>query len=265
MGRASFVAGAIESVLDQSFEDWSLVISENGKPDPVIASTLLPYLSDARVRYVSVNGEISAASHHTRLVTNGEARYVAVLHDDDRWHRGMLADRIALLERHDGSAFAFSGARIVDDGGGELMTNLPELPGGLQAPASFVPFLYGGNLIHVSTTVLRRSALEAVGAAFHEEFPTYDDHELWFRLAVRFPVVYLRQCDVDVRRHGAQLSLERKLRGEERLRLLDHFDGLLSADLPGAVSPGRRRQVRADVLLSSALDEIQRRDPARSS
>jgi glycosyltransferase involved in cell wall biosynthesis len=264
MGRASFVGGAIESVLAQSFSDWSLIVSENGMPDPDVAKALLPYLSDARVRHVRVGEEISAAAHHSRLVQTGEAAYVAVLHDDDRWHPDVLRDRVAALERDDRCALAFAGAVVVDDGGRELQRALPELPEGVLEPQVFAPFLYGGNVVHVSATLLRRSALEAVGDAFLDAYPMFDDHELWFRLAVRFPVAYLRRCDVDLRRHDAQLSLDRRLRAEERLRLLDRFDRLAEAQLPGAIDEGRRHQVRAQVLLSGALDEIERGDRRRA-
>lgn len=258
LGRASYVPGAIESVLGQSFADWSLVVSENGMPDPAVATVLLPYLSDARVRHVRVGEEISAAAHHSRLVQTGEAAYVAVLHDDDRWHPDVLRDRVAALERDGRCALAFGGAVVVDDAGRELQRSLPALPEGVLEPPVFAPFLYGGNVVHVSETLLRRSALEAVDGAFLDAYPMFDDHELWFRLAVRFPVAFLRRCDVDLRRHDAQLSLDRRLRAEERLRLLDRFDELLAADLPGVLDEARRRQVRSEVLLSGALDEIER-------
>jgi glycosyltransferase involved in cell wall biosynthesis len=264
MGRASYVGGAIESVLDQSFPDWSLLVSENGMPDPDVAKALLPYLSDARVRHVRVGDEISAAAHHNRLVQTGEAAYVAVLHDDDRWHPDVLRDRVGALEQDGRCALAFGGARVVDGAGRELQRVLPELAEGVLEPPAFAPFLYGGNVVHVSATLLRRSALEAVDGAFLDAYPMFDDHELWFRLAVRFPVAYLRRCDVDLRRHDAQLSLDRRLRAEERLRLLDRFDRLLAAQLPGAVDEARRHEVRAQVLLSSALDEIERGDARRA-
>jgi glycosyltransferase involved in cell wall biosynthesis len=264
LGRASYVGGAIESVLAQSFGDWSLVVSENGMPDPVVAKALLPYLSDARVRHVRVGEEISAAAHHTRLLQMGEAPFVAVLHDDDRWHPEVLRDRVETLERDVRCAFAFAGAVVVDDGGRELQRALPDLPEGLLEPSVFAPVLYGGNVVHVSETLLRRSALEAVDGAFLDAYPMFDDHELWFRLAVRFPVAFLRRCDVELRRHEGQLSLDRRLRADERLRLLDRFDELLAAHLPGALEDLRRRDVRSQVLLSGALDEIERGDTARA-
>ena len=157
MGRASYVGGAIESVLAQSFADWSLVVSENGMPDPDVATALLPYLSDTRVRHVRVGAEISAAAHHSRLVQTGEAPYVAVLHDDDRWHPGVLRDRVAALERDSRCALAFAGAVVVDGSGRELQRVLPDLPDGVLEPPVFAPYLYGGNVVHVSATLLRRS------------------------------------------------------------------------------------------------------------
>jgi hypothetical protein len=261
MGRPEYVGDAIESVVAQSFSSWSLVVSENGRPSSRVAAAIKPHLSDPRVRHVEVGGELSAATHHTRMLQSGTASYVAVLHDDDRWHRDFLRDRVGLLEDEGRCAFAFSGARIVDAHGRELTPALPDLPDGVQEPSSFVPRLYGGNMIHVSATVLRRSALLAVDASFREDFPTFDDHELWFRLAVRYPVVFLRRCDVDVRRHETQLTRSRPFHGEEHLRLLERFDVLLAESLPGAVNGARRSQVRADVLLSCALDAVQRGEP----
>jgi len=131
-------------------------------------------------------------------------------------------------------------------------------------PAAFTRFLYGGNAVHISTTLLRRSALDVAEGAFLDEYPMFDDHELWFRLALRFHVAFLRRCDVEIRRHEAQLSREHRLRAEERLRLLQRFDRLLAAQLPGAVGGARRREVRAQILLSGALDEIERGDARRA-
>lgn len=216
------------------------------------------------MRHVSVGEEISAAAHHSLLVQTGDAPYVAVLHDDDRWHPGVLRDRVAALERDSRCALAFAGVVVVDGTGRELQRMLPRLPEGVLEPSAFVPFLYGGNAVHISAALLRRSALHDAEGAFLEAYPMFDDHELWFRLAVRFPVAYLRRCDVDIRRHEAQLSLQHRLRADERLRLLRRFDELLAARLPGAIDGARRREVRAEILLSGALDEIERGDVRRA-
>jgi glycosyltransferase involved in cell wall biosynthesis len=263
MGRATYVAGAIESVLAQSLKRFELVVSENGEPVPEIAAAVAPYLSDPRVRHVQTGRELSAAEHHTRLIRLGAAPYVAVLHDDDRWHPDFLRDRVAFLTEHTDCGLVFSGARIVDASGRGERAALPPLAPGVHPQGVVAAALYEGNFVHVSTTLLRRAALAAVNAAFLDAFPTFDDHELWFRLALRFPVGVLARVDVDVLRHEAQLSLDRPLHSEERLRLLERFDDLIAQAGPDPVPAAARRRARARVLLSCALDAIERGDARR--
>jgi glycosyltransferase involved in cell wall biosynthesis len=268
-GGRRYLTEAIESVLSQTLDRWRLVVSENGTGDPEVAEMLDPYLRDPRVRHITTGKEVSAARNSTNAISAGDARYVAVLHDDDRWEPEFLARRVDFLEANPGCGFVFSGHIEVDEQGEELRRFPFVLPHGIHAPDKFVPFLLApngrpvapGGTIAAPTVLARRTAYEAMGPAFDERFPGFFDWEMWLRLAVRFPVGYLEVQDAHYRIHREQLNRRTPHYGEQKLVLWEHVEALISRELPAlrlGESEWSRR--RAGALLSAALDAVEQGD-----
>lgn len=258
-GKALYIGEAISSVRAQSYADWTLLISENGPGGGELEDRLAPYLGDERIRYSATGSDLGAAQNHTRLLRAGDAPYVAILHDDDRWDPEFLERRVDFLERHTECGFVFSGNREIDEASQETGRSELVLSEGAHGPRELVPRMLGHNLVGIPTVVVRRSAYEAVGAEFSEETIAFD-YEMWLRLALRFPVGYLAVRDADYRVHRQQVTMTVRRRGEEQVRLFEHLGTLLDAS-PGIVSdrkPLRRRLAGAH--LSAALDALQDED-----
>jgi glycosyltransferase involved in cell wall biosynthesis len=259
-GEAPYIGEAISSVRTQTYPDWTLHVSENGPGGGELQQRLAPYLADERVRYSATGGDLGAAQNHTRLLRAGDAPYVAILHDDDRWDPGFLERRVEFLERHRDCGFVFSGNREIDETSQETARSELVLAEGVHGPAELVPLMLRRNLVGIPTVLVRRSAYQAVGAEFSEHTIAFD-YEMWLRLALRFPVGYLAVRDADYRVHGQQVTMTVRRRGEEQIRLFEHLGTLLDG-APGIVAdrrPLRRRLAGAH--LSAALDALQ--DPDR--
>jgi glycosyltransferase involved in cell wall biosynthesis len=255
-GEAPYIGEAINSVRAQTYPDWTLIVSENGPGGGELKERLAPYLADERVRYSATGSDLGAAQNHTRLLRAGDAPYIAILHDDDRWDPGFLERRVDFLERHPECGFVFSGNREIDEASQESARSELVLTEGIHQPAEFVPLMLRHNLVGIPTVLVRRSAYEAVGAEFSEDTIAFD-YEMWLRLALRFPVGYLAVRDADYRVHRQQVTMTVRRRGEEQVRLFEHVGALLDAS-PGIVSdrkPLRRRLAGAH--LSAALDALQ--------
>ena len=258
-GEAPYIGEAIGSVRAQTYADWTLLVSENGPGGGELQERLSPYFADGRVRYSATGSDLGAAQNHTRLLQAGDAPYVAILHDDDRWDAGFLERRVAFLERHPECGFVFSGNREIDESSQETGRSELVLTEGVHEPGELVPLMLGHNLVGIPTVLARRSAYEAVGAEFSEDTIAFD-YEMWLRLALRFPVGYLAVRDADYRVHRQQVTMTVRRRGEEQIRLFEHIGALLDAS-PGIVSdrkPLRRRLAGAH--LSAALDALQDED-----
>jgi glycosyltransferase involved in cell wall biosynthesis len=253
-GTAPYLDEAIESVLGQTFGNWSLFVSENGPGQ--LEGRLRPYLGDQRIRFSPTGEDLGAARNHTRLIEAGDAPYVAILHDDDRWHPEWLERRVDFLEQHPECGFVFAGNREIDEESRETVSSELVLSEGVHRPKEVVPLLLGHNIIGIPTVLARRSAYEAVGPEFTEETVSFD-YEMWLRLALRFPVGYLAVRDADYRVHTSQVTMTNRRRGEDQVRLVERIRSLV-AEAPGIEADERllrRRLARAH--LSAALDALQ--------
>jgi len=258
-GEPSYLHEAVESVLEQSFEDWRLTVSENGPGTAEIEAILKPYLSDPRVRYVKTGDEVSGAENATKALQAGRALYVAILHDDDRWDSDFLAPRVSFLEANPTCGIVFSNYRFIDDRGVPLSTFTAPLREGLQPREKFLRALYLRNFIGTPAVLGRRSAYDRVNANFHSVL--FYDYEMWLRIASRFDVGFLDIYDADYRIHPGQ-STHREFQhmGEHRLELLESVDPWLPP-----VFPRRdRRRARAGAYLRVSFDAL-RRGESRSA
>jgi len=252
--HARYVAEAIESVLAQTFGEWRLTIFENGPGGGEIERAVAPYLSDPRVAYRPSGVALTVDANFTRAIRHGSAEYVALLHDDDRWHADFLATRVAALDASPECAFAFSGWVQIDEHGAAGELSPLRFAPGVVSRAALARVLVQRNPVVTSTAVVRRSAYEAVGAAFEGRW-LFCDWEMWVRLAVQFPAFYLARRDTDFRRHLQSLTFATREEPDSLLALADHVERLLAANLDsrrrGRVERARRR---SRILLRAASD-----------
>lgn len=249
-GSGAFICEAVESVLAQTFQDWRLLISDNGAGGGAIYEKVRRYLADPRVHY-SPSGHVLQAGENFTRASEGRAPFVTLLHDDDRWGPEWLERRVSALSAHPGCGFAFGECNVIDQHGHTIGRSEACLPDGVYPSSAFLPVLYDSNVVPVTSVLMRRECFHAVGPNF-EEFP-FRDHELWLRLAARFPVVYLKVWDSDYRIHESQTSWEQRLQaGVNRLRLVDAVEPWIP------VSLDVKRKVRANAHLSCSLDAVER-------
>jgi len=247
---------AIESIFAQSIDGWRLFVSENGVGSEALRSTLEPYLVDPRVHHL-VNGEIGGPGpNHTRAIRAGDAPFVGVLHDDDRWGPRFLESRVDFLMNHPTCGFVFSGHEIIDGTGRRLGRSKPALPEGVYSSEFFLPRLYRGNFIAPPAVVVRRSAYEAIGSEYADV--VFCDHEMWLRLSAYFDVGCMAAWDAEYRLHASQTSSSRRLElAELQLEVIEAVDDL---PLPGSV---RRREL-ANAYARCALDDVERAERRRA-
>lgn len=261
-GRATYVTEAIESVVGQTLRAWRLVVCEDGPGDGAVAAAVVPFLSDPRITFAANGARLGAARNMTGLLARGNAPFVALLHDDDRWAPDFLRRRVEFLQSRPECGFVFSGNVEMDADSREVGRSKLLFAEGVQPIEEFLPSILHRNPVCPVTLLVRRSAYEAVGAAFDERFPNLYDYEMLLRLALEFPAGYLAARDAAYRLHGGQVRLRRDA-AEEFLCLYEHAAELVPSELDTRPAMRRRRQ-RSGALLSCALDALERGEPRRA-
>lgn len=259
--RPAYLEFAVRSVLSQTFDAWNLVVSEDGPASQAVARVMREFASDPRVQLIATGAPVGPAANMTGLLGQGRGRYIAVLHDDDLWEPEFLERRVAFMDAHPECGFVFAADIDVDHDGRPLSAPRYVTSEGVHRPDDFVPILLDHNVVSPPTLLLRRSACEAVGAFYDGRFRTIYDYELVLRLAIRFPVGYLRIRDAAWRRHGQQSSSKNYEREAEYEQFLAHVDDLLRIERPQLRMTSRQRRERlASWLRYMAFNAIEQGD-----
>ncbi len=96
--RASLLRYALQTALDQDFDDYEIVVSDNCSQDDT-AQVVKDYQT-SRVRYVRVNDPLSMPDHWEFALGQAQGQFVNYLCDDDALTREALGKAAASIERH---------------------------------------------------------------------------------------------------------------------------------------------------------------------
>lgn len=102
--RPVWLEQAVTSVLDGEYEDFEVIVSNNGRPEDT--GLLSERIDDARVRWIE-QPPSCILENFLSAMSLARGDYVAVLHDDDWWHPKLLARLLTPLRSHPEAVVAF--------------------------------------------------------------------------------------------------------------------------------------------------------------
>jgi glycosyltransferase involved in cell wall biosynthesis len=239
-----FLGEAIESVLEQSYDNLEIVVVDDGSTDDT-AEVAARY-AQRGVRYVRRPQGGAGQARNTGLRATA-APLVAFLDADDAWLPDRVAVGVAHLERHPEVALVAAHAFACD---GEMRPS--SIVHALRGPASGMVLerlLVDNVVLNPSSVLIRRSALEAAGG--FSEIPFGEDWDTWIEIAKRFPIGFVDRVVALVRRHAASITPRRgRARVDVNLAIVDRHLGDVR---PAWKRPLLRRSAAAAAYLHAGL------------
>jgi len=178
--QADFLRIALQSVLNQTFEDFEIIVVNNYSTDHTLE--VVAEIDDPRLQVINFknNGVIGAGRNIG--IKASKAPYVAFLDSDDTWCSNKLAEVARAIGEDPEIGLVAHLQEMVWEGPVKSSTNF-------GPPADFAEDVYEyllltGNLLATSSAVVRMECLEQVGL-FSEETAliTAEDYDLWLKLA----------------------------------------------------------------------------------
>lgn len=209
-----YVKAAVDSILQQTFTDFELIIIDDGSTDRTL--TLLQAFNDSRIRLVpnSTNRGIVNALNQALGLARGS--YLARMDADDiAWPR-RLEKQVVRMEANPQIGVCGSWMHIL----GEKPSSLWRSPRFHEEIAA--ELVFSSPLFH-PTVMLRRSVLQQHQLTYSGEYPGAEDFELWNRLAKVTRLENLDEPLLDYRFHpgqSGQRSSAVQLASANRLRRL---------------------------------------------
>jgi glycosyltransferase involved in cell wall biosynthesis len=197
--RLEFLKLAVDSVFAQTFENWELVIADDGSSAPTRAYLrALQNQPRVHVIWMAHTGKPSVVSNAALRQARGE--YVAFLDSDDVWLPRKLETQIASLRRRTERGWSYTKFALIDSAGNRTD---PARTRDWPTPSGWIleKLLDEETVIAQPSVVVSRRLLMQLGAFDEELVMCYDD-ELWFRLAAHSEIDGVDEPLTLVRRHG---------------------------------------------------------------
>src|SRR2546425_2856665 len=97
--RSEIVGGAIQSVLDQTFGDFELVISDNDDSETATRDAVAKF-SDPRIRYFRTSGKLPMHENWENAFNQATGDYVLILEDKQRFVNNTLEILDRCIKEH---------------------------------------------------------------------------------------------------------------------------------------------------------------------
>jgi glycosyltransferase involved in cell wall biosynthesis len=192
-----FLAGALRSVLGQTWRDFELLIIDDGSTDDT-AEVVRLFLNDRRVRYHRTDGLGQSRAKNLGIQLT-RAPLVAFLDGDDEWLPTKLERQLPLFD-NPAVGVVYSGRKLIDAASHDLPT-----PRSVLVRGQIYDDLLVRNPVCFSSVVVRRAAFDAVGL-FDPALPLSIDYDLWLRVARHFEFDHVDAPLVRYRTGHANLS-----------------------------------------------------------
>lgn len=176
--RIRMLEKAIQSVFDQSYRDWELIIIDDASTDETEARMKELDCREEAVRYMRIPKiENKGISEYLNIgLRNARGKYIARIDDDDFWcHKDKLKLQVEFMEKNPEYVVVGGGVILVDGNGDELFRYLKKETD--EEIRSFA--LFSNPFTHATVLFKKDLALKLGG---YKIIKHVEDMELWLRM-----------------------------------------------------------------------------------
>ncbi len=194
--RCHLLKETVASVYAQTFEDWELIIVDDGSEDDTW--TWLQGHNDERVRKIRLEKNPGVCVARNTGLQAAKGKYIQYLDDDDLLIESALQTHVEALEKHP-TAIGSVGGYTMFDGNAKKTVRIIQ-----HRTVRYIwhDFLFGW-VATACQCLFQTQAVKAVDG-WNESYIKATDHELWSRLARLGPMVLLPDIVLLYRVHGGQ-------------------------------------------------------------
>jgi glycosyltransferase involved in cell wall biosynthesis len=208
----NYIAGALESVLGQTYGEFELVICDDQSTDRT-AEIVAEYASrDARIKYFLNEKRFGLFENYNETMRKAQGRYIKPYAHDDLFRTTIVADMVNVLESDPGVALVNCARQWIDEDGKPIAAG-SERDNKMARPFESDRKISGTevmketfqemvNWLGEPVTMMFRK--KHVGTGFDARFVQLGDIEYWYRILSHGDYYYLAEPLCGFRKHASQ-------------------------------------------------------------
>ena len=193
--REKTVDKAIQSILDQTYTNWELIIVDDCSTDNT-DEVMAEFLSDSRIVYMKNKTNSGAAVSRNRALQVAKGKWIAFLDSDDLWHPEKLEKQISFMEDNQYD-FSYTDYSEIDESDlplGKLVTGPKKI-----TKCGMYAYCWPGCL-----TVMYNA--EKVGLIQIEPIRKNNDYAMWLKVIEKASCYCLKQTLAYYRKRTGSIS-----------------------------------------------------------
>lgn len=222
-----FLAEAIQSILNQTFQDLEVIVVDDGSTDNTQVC-LERFRTDTRVIIVTQRNLGQPRAKNVGI-ERARGSYIAFCDADDYWLPQKLELQLPRFNHCQDIGVVYSPATALFPDGSRA-----ELQGPKYMRGDVLHTMFVRNIVPFGTAVVRRECIDQLGA-FDESFQMGIDWDLWLRISTRWKFDYVEEATYIYRIWDGQMSKNWRGRYDCALAIMEKFLAQYPNRLPAAV------------------------------
>lgn len=180
-----YVTESIKSILNQTFQDFELIVVDNGSTDSTYR--VIKSIKDPRIRVFRIkkNDGFGHALNFASSKSRGE--YISLFSSDDICVKKKLNKQVEYLDQHSEVGAVFSQAQMIDEEGNEIKEHYYHDVFDQKNRNRFEwlnYFFYNGNCLCFPSALIRRSLYKKIEYE-NERLAQLHDFDVWIRICLK--------------------------------------------------------------------------------
>jgi glycosyltransferase involved in cell wall biosynthesis len=181
--HSKFIKESIESVLNQTYQDFELLIIDDNSTDDTFA--IISAFSSSKIWYSKNQQNVGMVLNTNRLITMAKGDYIAIINSDDTWEASKLAKQMQFLEQQNQANLAgcFTLANTINEKSEVISLKKPTFIYQDYNKEQFLAYFFHQQQHHFCypSVLVKKEVLQQVGL-FNPALILLLDFEMWIKI-----------------------------------------------------------------------------------
>ena len=232
MDREKIIVDSINSVINQTYENWELIIINDGGNN---IQQVINNFDNPKIHYIHLDKNRGKSTANNIAIDNSKGEIIAYLDDDDKWHQNHLEITVNELMKDKNCLFVYSDYVrvdcIIDKSTGKQFAIKKEVIENSTARSFFVKEM---NFIPNFTMVHKKELFEKVGK-YDTTLDYYEDWDMIRRFSYVTPFFHIPEITgeywIDLKNTGRNATALEDRKLEEKLQYIKSKDKKLKNNI----------------------------------